>query len=156
MQAFLEWSPELSVGIEEIDEQHKVLVGMVNKLYNETVIKQGGLAVTHSVLQELVHYTIIHFSVEESLFRVFDYPHYDNHKKQHEDLKRQVVAIYDQVSSGKETVNIELIMFLRKWLKTHIMKDDKTSSAFLLERGLKKTWAKRSWVGRVWDSIHQH
>ena len=31
MVKFVEWSDVLSVGIEEIDDQHKVLVGLVNE-----------------------------------------------------------------------------------------------------------------------------
>jgi len=33
MAKFIEWSGELSVGIEEIDEQHKVLVDLVNEMH---------------------------------------------------------------------------------------------------------------------------
>lgn len=154
MENLIEWNNELSVGIDEIDEQHKVLIGMLNKLYNETIMQRGGLGVVNNVLKELVQYTIIHFAVEESLFRIFDYPNYEAHKKQHEHLKDEVINIYNRVKAGKDTVNVDLIMFLRKWLKTHILKDDKQSSAFLLEKGIKGSWSKRSWVGKIWDSMH--
>ena len=33
MAKFIEWTDDLSVGIEEIDEQHKVLVGLVNEMH---------------------------------------------------------------------------------------------------------------------------
>jgi hemerythrin len=32
MEKFVEWSDELSVGIEEIDNQHKELVDLVNEM----------------------------------------------------------------------------------------------------------------------------
>lgn len=39
MTAFVEWSNELSTGIEEIDDQHKVLVGLLNEIHE--AIQQG-------------------------------------------------------------------------------------------------------------------
>lgn len=154
MESIIEWNNELCVGIDEIDEQHKVLVGLLNKLYRETIIQKGGFIVVNGILKELVQYTIIHFAVEESLFRIFDYHSYESHKKQHDNLKKDVIDIYGRVKRGEDAVNIELLMFLRKWLQTHILKDDKQSSAFLLEKGLKGSWSKRSWVGKIWDSMH--
>jgi len=38
MKEFIPWADELSVGIEEIDEQHKILVKLINKLYDETIL----------------------------------------------------------------------------------------------------------------------
>ncbi len=43
MARFVEWSDELSVGVEEIDEQHKVLVGLVNEMH-EAILSRGASA----------------------------------------------------------------------------------------------------------------
>lgn len=31
-EEYMPWSQELSVGLQEIDEQHKILVGLINRL----------------------------------------------------------------------------------------------------------------------------
>ncbi len=145
---FISWDDELSVGIQEIDEQHKVLVNLINRLFNEALVKHN-VAVANEILTELIQYTIIHFSVEESLFRIFDYPGYEKHKAQHEELKKQVVTLKNRIEEGEE-ITIELISFLRSWLKKHILHEDKKYSHFFTEKGLETSWAKKSWLGRIW------
>lgn len=80
MSEFIVWSDELSVGIEEIDEQHKVLVNLINRMHNAIAEKHGSEVVS-GILAELVDYTKIHFAVEESLLRILGYPGYEEHKR---------------------------------------------------------------------------
>ncbi len=153
MKNLVEWTKDLSVGIEEIDEQHKVLVGLVNRLY-QGIIHQADVALVQQVFNELVQYTVIHFSVEESLMRIFDYPAYDDHKHCHQELTKQVFDLQNKFKSGKTTISMELLTFLRKWLTNHILVEDKKYTSFFLERGLKPSWSQRSWVGKIWHLVH--
>lgn len=151
---FMPWSLELSVGLQEIDEQHKILINLINRLFNEAILNKSDQAVIDGILNSLVQYTIIHFSVEESLFRIFDYPDSDAHQQQHERLKNEVIKIQNKFKSGA-VVDIELMHFIKKWLKQHIMIEDKKYTPFFLEKGFKASWSKqRSWVGKIWDSIY--
>ncbi|HAI70115.1 MAG TPA: hemerythrin [Gammaproteobacteria bacterium] len=145
---FISWSDDLSVGIQELDEQHKVLIDLINRIFNEAFIKHN-TSVASEVLTELVQYTIIHFSVEESLFRIFNYPPYEDHKAQHAELTSQVMALKDKIEQGEE-INVELLSFLRGWLKKHIVQEDKKYTSFFAEKGLHKNWAQKSWLGKIW------
>jgi hemerythrin len=148
---FVEWSDELSVGIEEIDEQHKILVDLINRLFEETVVHEAAnTAVIEDVLHELIEYTVIHFAVEESLFRIFHYPATESHTRHHDELKAQVLDIQKKVKLGEMQVNVELLIFLKKWLEQHILYEDKLYGPFLLEQGVKKSWAEKSWLGKIW------
>ena len=71
----IEWTDELSVGIQEIDDQHRLLVSILNKLHT-AMYEHQGKEVAEKILNELVDYTKIHFAVEESLMRVLGYPQY--------------------------------------------------------------------------------
>lgn len=155
MKKLVEWTEELSVGIQEIDEQHKVLVDLLNRLY-EAIIRQNDNVVIGEILLELYQYTVVHFSVEESLMRIFDYDSYDEHKKHHADLTRQVVELESKFKSGEITISMEVLSFLRSWLTNHILTEDKKYAPILLQKGLKASWSKRSWVGRIWDSVNTH
>lgn len=153
-QEYIPWSQELSVGIRELDEQHKILIGLINQLYNEAILKRPDNSVISGILNELAQYTVIHFSVEESLFRIFDYPNTDTHQQHHEQLKESLFDIQNKFRLGTP-VTLELMGFLRQWLKQHIMKDDKQYEAFFLEKGFNANWSKkRSWVGKIWNSIY--
>ena len=151
-KSFVEWTDELSVGIEEIDEQHKLLVNLINRLFEQTVVHKAdnNSQIMEEILHELVEYTVIHFAVEESLFRIFHYPDTELHTKHHDDLKAQVVEIQEKVKKGEVTINVELLMFLKRWLEHHILYEDKLYGPFLLEQGVKKSWAEKSWLGRIW------
>jgi len=150
MKNLIEWTDDLSVNIQEIDEQHKILVDLVNKLY-KSIITQTEKNTVYDVLNELVQYTTIHFAVEESLMRIFDYPSYEEHKKHHEKLKKQVVDLQDKIwETTEDSISMELLHFLRGWLTKHIMKEDKRYVSFFLDKGLQPTWAKRSWIGKIW------
>lgn len=152
MKNLIEWTEELGVGIQEIDEQHKVLVELVNRLY-KSIIRQTDSTVVDEVLTELIQYTRIHFAVEESLMRIFDYPLYEEHKQVHEELTHQVVELHHKFKKGEVAIGMELLSFLRRWLTGHIMVEDKKYTPFFLQKGLKAAWDKRSWVGRIWSKI---
>jgi hemerythrin len=146
----IDWSNDLSVGIEEIDEQHKVLFNLINRLYHG-IVQQTDTVVIQEIFNELIQYTVVHFAVEESLMRIFDYPAYDEHRRYHEVLTKQVVDLHNKFTAAKVTVSMELLTFLRKWLTGHIMVEDKKYTQFFLSKGLKKSWAKRSWMGKIWN-----
>ncbi|HUM95888.1 MAG TPA: bacteriohemerythrin [Candidatus Competibacter sp.] len=151
---FLAWSEELSVGIQEIDEQHKILAGLTNCLFNEAILNKADPAIVESILNELMQYTQIHFSVEESLFRIFNYPEADSHQQHHTELKKEVFEIKEKFLNG-DSVDLELMHLLREWLTKHIMIEDKQYTQFFLSKGLKANWPKsRSWIGKIWDSMH--
>lgn len=153
VKPLLEWSDEkLSVGLQEIDEQHKVLVALINRLH-EAIVTQHEDDEIRDILNELVQYTVIHFAVEESLMRIFHYPAYEEHKRHHEDLTRQVIEIKKKIDSGEEKVSLELLNFLRHWLTTHIMGEDKRYGPFLVSQGLKPEWQENSWADKIWKFI---
>ncbi len=154
MKNYVEWSDELSVGIQEIDEQHKILITLLNRLY-EAIIMQTEEERIETILTELSQYTVIHFAVEESLMRIFDYPYYEEHKKNHQKLTDQVVELQKKFINDQVSISMEILHFLRHWLTEHIQRDDKKYAPYLVQKGLKPTWAKRSWVGKIWNVI-QH
>ena len=155
IKPLITWDNKLSVDIQEIDEQHKLLVSLVNQLY-ESIVRNDEEEVIHSILNQLVQYTVIHFAVEESLMRIFHYPQYETHKSHHEDLTRQVYEIQERIQKG-EKVSMDLLNFLRKWLTNHIMLEDKEYSPYLLSKGLQSNWSSehsKSFVGKVWSFMH--
>jgi len=149
MEKLIQWSDELSVGIQEIDEQHKLLVKMLNEL-NEAIQGGRGKEVRMELFNKLVEYTRVHFAVEESLMRLLDYPHYEDHKKEHEELTGQLFKEIDRFHTMPDTSNYELLFFLKRWLTHHIMKADKAYEKFFISKGVKRSWQKHSWLERLW------
>ena len=140
----LAWSDDYSVEIEEIDEQHKQLVALINKLYDALARKQQRDEIS-TVLDELVDYTKVHFAVEECLMRIFHYPEYDAHKAIHDDIVGKVITFQSQYHAGNDKVGMELLMFLKDWLMDHINKVDKAYVPHLTKHGVKRKWLKKFW-----------
>lgn len=129
------WGPKLATGIEQIDSQHKELIRMINELHNAMKNKVG-IQRSGSILDGLAEYTVYHFGHEEKLFRQYGYTEYDEHKKIHEKLVATVLAFQKDFKAGKASLSVELMDFLTKWLKDHIMKCDMKYAPFFKSKGL--------------------
>ncbi len=149
--ALIEWSDELSVGIDEIDDQHKVLVGLVNSM-DEAIHSHEGKTASAEILNQLVEYTRIHFATEESLMRIFDYPDYDEHKAQHETLLQEAGDLQKKVAAGA-AISFQLLHFLKMWLTQHILDSDKQYTKHFVGHGIKSQSGSsggQSWFSRIW------
>ena len=101
--AIINWEKELSVNITELDEQHKKLIDIINDLHN-AMLKGKSRDILDKVLDNLIDYTKNHFRSEEILFEKYNYPDYLKHKKEHDDLVKQVLEIQEKYKSGKKNV----------------------------------------------------
>ncbi len=134
--AFITWTDDLSVGVDVFDNDHKELVSIVNRLHDSISVRSQQ-AILSSLLNDLLKYTIYHFSREEGYMLSHGYPDYESHKIQHEALIKKVEDFADQVSSGKSSISISLMGFLKDWLINHIMKTDREYMEFFAKKGIK-------------------
>jgi len=148
----IEWNDNLKVGVQEIDEQHKVLVDLANRMHAAIRTRHGSEEV-EPILDELIQYTKVHFTVEESVMRVLDYPGYEHHKQQHEHLIERIQEMREKIREGKSAVSFELMHFLKMWLTEHILESDKRMAKGLLERGAKASWSNEGWVKRLFHGL---
>lgn len=129
------WNESYSVGVEKINDQHKKLVEIINKLHEG--MKSGQAKnVMEGILNELVDYTKNHFKTEEDLFNQYNYPQGVQHKVEHENLLIKVGDFVNKFVSGDAIISMELMDFLREWLINHIQGTDMQYKAFFNEKGL--------------------
>jgi hemerythrin len=140
----IQWSEEYSVEIQEIDEQHKCIVGYINELYG-ALAKKDNRELVADIIHKLVEYTKIHFAVEEALMRIFHYEGYEQHKTIHDNIVQQVLTYQGKFMAGDDEVGMELLMFLKGWLFDHINKIDKQYTSTLHDAGIKKRWLQKFW-----------
>lgn len=127
------WSNTYSVGIDVIDEQHKTLIHLLNELHTIQQ-QQGGDEQVEAILDELVKYTVYHFSTEEEMFRKYNYPEYEHHKGIHERLIQDVKKNIDDFKGKNESTSENLMIFLTDWLKDHILGNDKKFGLFMKQQ----------------------
>jgi len=124
LEKLIEWQPSFSVGINIIDEQHKVLIDIINKLYR--ALKQGKARFElNLILNEVTDYTIFHFKFEENYFEKFDYSKKENHKKEHENFVNELNSLKERFTKGDAVVSFDVMNLLRNWLENHIKLIDK-------------------------------
>jgi hemerythrin len=134
--AVIEWSDKYSVGIKSIDEQHKIWVGLINKLHD--AMKKGEAKnVMADILDEVAEYTKTHLSYEENLFAQYHYPESETHKIIHEKFTQQVLDYQKQLREGKNIISVEMMDILSGWLTNHIVNTDKKYTEFFNSKGLK-------------------
>ena len=124
---FLEWTPELSVGVTDIDEQHAQLLKLTNDLHDQ--IDQHAAAVDASaVLEQVLDYTRYHFHFEEQLMERSGYPGLAEHRKKHRALFLETEIYLERANFGSTTVAQQTMSFLQNWIVKHIMQSDKAYS----------------------------
>ncbi len=121
----IEWNEVNSVGVASIDEQHKVLVAITNKLF-QAILDNRGIVVLMGVLRELEEYVKTHFSYEEELMRRYGYSplELEEHIAEHRALQKQVSDFADEVGKEEDTLDIEVFDFLRDWMDVHLCETD--------------------------------
>ncbi len=127
----MDWKAEYSIGIPEIDEQHKQLLECIDRLDSAGTAEDRKLAMYY-VMEELKDYVRIHFAVEEIVMRLFDYPGLEAHVLEHQEFSAQLEAF--KQSELKEHVHAEASHYLRKWLVHHIQGTDKRYAEHLLRK----------------------
>ena len=127
-----QWDSGLQTGYDKIDNQHKQLIGMVNKLIEASSSGKSADVVTEA-LDFLAGYAIMHFGDEEKLQIDFAYPDYYSHKSKHDDFRVVVGKLVRQVKKEGPTEKLieEVCNTIGSWLLEHIMGDDFRMAKFV-------------------------
>ena len=134
--ALMTWSDKLSTGVKAMDEQHKGLVNTLNELH-DAMLRGADKSSAGPLLDRLVKYTHDHFTSEEALMKRAKYPNFAAHLVKHKDLTTQVEAFVARYKRGELSLNVDLLMFLRNWLTTHIQKEDRDYGPWLNQQGVR-------------------
>ncbi|HRW60478.1 conserved hypothetical protein [Candidatus Defluviicoccus seviourii] len=127
----IQWTQEFTTGVEAIDNDHKVLISLINQL-GEAIRSGEPQPTVRRVLDELVEYTSYHFNREEALMEACRYPDLEAHRRTHTTLKVQVADIRDRYARHPEAVHArEILALLKNWLSAHIMGRDKLYAPFM-------------------------
>lgn len=121
--AFVEWKESYSVGLPEIDQQHRILIDIINRLHD--AMRTGS---THAkivrVVKELLEYTNTHFGFEERMMAAAGYRHVPEHARKHRAMVAQVEAFAEGVRASRASTPLHLMEFLKGWLTNHILSTD--------------------------------
>jgi hemerythrin len=124
------WGNILSVGVDEIDEDHRKLVSIFNIL-NHSVMKDDSPEYLAAVLEELINCAVWHFSHEERLMLKYGYEESEEHKAEHQELIKSAKELQQEVLQDDIPVAEEHVEFLERWLTEHIFTADMRLGSYL-------------------------
>ncbi len=123
----VEWSEKMSVGVPELDADHKQIIEVINRLGADADDGTRRHAVRQSLFA-LLRYAEYHFAREEEVMAACQYPQIREHKREHRDFVDRINQLHRQFDEAPEdtaaVVNEALLAFLEDWLNHHILIQD--------------------------------
>jgi hemerythrin len=119
----LQWREELSVGIDDVDREHRELVELIGRLQRDLL---AGASVDNVIglLREIYTQIAAHFAHEEKLMRLSHYKAYADHKEDHETLLDDLRDIIDEVEHDGILDESRLTDDLDRWFSDHFQTHD--------------------------------
>ncbi len=134
----IEWQNEYTVGVKELDDQHRNLLKTINTLLEEQRDKYEA-AKFSPALSSIIHYAYTHFATEERYLLQVHFPNLKQHVLEHIDfiMKTVGLALRIESSSGDE-LRIELLRYLKEWYSYHVLRTDRHYIPFLASKKISK------------------
>jgi hemerythrin-like metal-binding protein len=129
----LRWDDRLSLGVEAIDSQHKMLLGYCNDLVAALRRGEGAKALS-ATMTRLREYTVQHFADEEAYMQRIGYPELGPHRAAHAGMVQRVKEYQRRLYQHEEVAPAEVRAFLKDWLITHILGEDLKIAAHVRTR----------------------
>jgi hemerythrin len=126
----LEWTPDHSIFVPVLDDEHKGMFEAMEGLRQLMVngrLTAGGL----KAMKEVVARATSHLTHEERLMRSSHYSAYDWHKRQHDTMRKRVTGFAGRAEQGDAAAATELLDFLKDWLRDHTGLHDRMMGAYL-------------------------
>lgn len=128
------WNENFATGIPLIDEQHKILIDLLNLLVSHLAY-QSDVPTINAIFDRLREYAAVHFKDEGAIWA----KHFGNdswaerHRQAHGDFIAEIVKLKEEESTRPlDEVIEEIVKFLTHWLAYHILESDKRMAKVVL------------------------
>jgi len=136
-----EWKDSFTVGICELDVQHRGLLDLINKI--------GDLADGHGTVESsafgalnaMIRYADNHFRTEEGYLEKYCFQEYRQHKKEHEAFVETVFSMAQELKKANGLSLGAIIFYLDDWYVDHVLGIDQGYKQFLSSRMVDKAEA---------------
>lgn len=129
----VEFDNSLVTGNAMIDEQHKELIGKIDKLV-ACCEEGGGKVEAIKMLDYLSDYTDFHFGEEEKLQEEVSYPAIEGHKAKHAEFKKAVEELHEMLVEEEGPTDAFVAAVQKNvvdWLFDHIKNMDQALAAYV-------------------------
>eukprot|EP00828_Plagiopyla_frontata_P049038 TRINITY_DN9608_c0_g1_i1.p2 TRINITY_DN9608_c0_g1~~TRINITY_DN9608_c0_g1_i1.p2 ORF type:complete len:167 (+),score=7.16 TRINITY_DN9608_c0_g1_i1:645-1145(+) len=116
----MQWDEAMSVGVEELDAQHRQLIQLINEAYK--ALQMHDEQRMTSLIGRMRDYAVTHFATAEEYLKKYGYPELESHKFQHAKFNETVKDFKEKMHN--KTNLSKIFVFLSRWLASHIMETD--------------------------------
>lgn len=120
----VQWSDNLALNIDDIDQQHMKFLEIVNELLVAMRNKKSK-EVQSEIIDQLISYAFYHFTKEERYLDESNYPEIKQHKLEHEKFVDKIIKFKKDYDDSKITLSIDMINFMNNWWVNHIKVSDR-------------------------------
>jgi hemerythrin len=143
-----QFSDELMLGVDQIDEQHRRIFQVTNQMLQARDRGQGEKRL-FALLAFLNQYLRDHFTQEENYMIHYGYDRYQDHVAQHQAFAEKFAEFQEsfQIEGPSLRLVVQLTRFLVDWLNQHIRNTDRAMVEFLKPRlqEVKKVSGEKIW-----------
>ena len=151
--SLMTWTSAMSVGLPELDEDHRVLIRIINQLA-ESERNEDHVSVLRQCLYSLLRYAEFHFAREEKVMAACEFPALTHHKGEHraftEHMRKLAAALDADDLPPAEIVNQELLTYLKDWLNHHILIEDMSYRKLVESNPSAREAAKKFRASEIW------
>ena len=126
----VEWSSRFEVGIEGMDDHHRDLADLIDRL-RLCLVRNAGADEIGEVLEQLEHLTLEHFSAEEAHMERVGYPKLEEHRANHVAFAQRVSNARERHERG-EAMGLGMLAMLRNWMYEHVDGADRQFGDFVV------------------------
>lgn len=128
----MQWKDEYSVGIAEIDDQHKGIIDLFTVI-NTAFENRESWSDVFFKLEQLREHARFHFAVEESLMRMHGYSKQAEHVDQHKHFLGKLDQL--QMTTLSRHVTMNTINYLSDWYTDHLKTLDQDFVRYIIDSG---------------------
>lgn len=129
----IEWNDGLNLGVSSLDEEHKHLLKLINKL-SLSITEDSTKEHVNAIFDELFQTMVEHSKNEEELLQKCDYKDLELHIKDHLDFIDQIRELKGNYNNSTSTEDIAAKLY--DLLLMHIVLEDIPLISFFEEKGL--------------------
>ncbi len=120
----IEWTPYLSVGIDEIDSHQKDLFAAAESV---VAAARGSDRELETLVRRLIEVANAQFAAEERWMRAASAPAIVRHAHEHRRFVEDLTAVADQLARGERAAvdALDLARFVPTWISSHVSGSDR-------------------------------
>ena len=119
-----EWTEALCVGVDALDDDMRILLGVLNQL-GQAVAEDTAADVVASLVIFFCDYARTHFRREENLLERLGYPALAPHHVCHQEFVRWIETFRHLYGTPQENMPSQMLAFPAGWLIDHTLTEGK-------------------------------